>query len=335
MTFIMDPLLYASVARHGQLDFHQFSDTVAPGTFGYPPVLGGRFPGLHEQIHRGYRLLQGEHLSALTRSVGGRLLQGGGWRSAGLYDFCNAVVFEATFLALFGGPAPGARHADAGRLREAFVRFDSVFPLLIAQVPIGLLGRTGAARDRLLRGFLPHKVASWCGGSLFVRTRCELLDRYEALEDVDKAAHHLTILWASVGNTGPASFWALYHLLRHPEGLRRVRQELHAVLGPGAGGRDVKLDPEQLGRLVYLERRDQRPPSTESAVSESLRLASASMNIRVAQEDFGLRLGGERTAAVRKGDFIALYPQSMHLDPEVYEEPQVRRRPPGGAALVS
>ena len=47
------------------------------------------------------------------------------------------------------------------------------------------------------------------------------------------------------------------------------------------------------------------------------------MNIRVAQEDFSLRLDGERSAAVRKGDIIALYPQSMHLDPDIYEEPQV------------
>lgn len=47
------------------------------------------------------------------------------------------------------------------------------------------------------------------------------------------------------------------------------------------------------------------------------------MNIRVAQEDFSLRLDSERSVAVRKGDIIALYPQSMHMDPEIYEEPQV------------
>lgn len=69
---------------------------------------------------------------------------------------------------------------------------------------------------------------------------------------------------------------------------------------------------------------DLPPLSTESAINESLRLSSASMNIRVAQEDFGLRLNGERSVAVRKGDIIALYPQSMHMDPEIYEEPQVR-----------
>lgn len=47
------------------------------------------------------------------------------------------------------------------------------------------------------------------------------------------------------------------------------------------------------------------------------------MNIRVVQEDFSLRLDAGRSVPVRKGDIIALYPQSMHLDPEIYEEPQV------------
>lgn len=48
------------------------------------------------------------------------------------------------------------------------------------------------------------------------------------------------------------------------------------------------------------------------------------MNIRVAQEDFNLRLDARRSAAVREGDIIVLYPQSLHMDPEIYEEPQVR-----------
>lgn len=49
------------------------------------------------------------------------------------------------------------------------------------------------------------------------------------------------------------------------------------------------------------------------------------MNIRVAQEDFSLRLDVQRSAAVREGDIIILYPQSLHMDPDIYEEPQVRQ----------
>lgn len=61
----------------------------------------------------------------------------------------------------------------------------------------------------------------------------------------------------------------------------------------------------------------------ESSVNESLRLSSVSMNIRVVQEDFCLRLDAQNSISLRKDDIIALYPQSTHLDPEIYEQPQV------------
>lgn len=63
--------------------------------------------------------------------------------------------------------------------------------------------------------------------------------------------------------------------------------------------------------------------TVESAINESLRLSSISMNIRVVQEDFCLRLDPHCSVCVRKGDIVTLYPQSTHLDPDIYPNPQV------------
>ncbi|XP_029309478.1 25-hydroxycholesterol 7-alpha-hydroxylase [Cottoperca gobio] len=330
MTFIMDPLLYPNVIKHGrQLDFHEFANKVSPGTFGYPPVISVKFPGMQEQIKRSFQLLQGDNLSTLTESMMGNLMlvfrqdhlcdgprEEGGWRSGSMYEFCNSVMFEATFLTMYGRPQAASRHGGMGVLREDFVRFDNMFPLLIAQMPIWLLGQTKAIREKLINYFLPHRMSCWSDTSQFIRMRSELLDQYDTLRDVDKAAHHFAILWASVGNTVPASFWVMYYLVSHPDALQVVRQELHDALRLAgvefSQDRDVTLGKDQLEKLVYLE----------SAINESLRLSSASMNIRVVQEDFSLRLDGECSVAVRKGDVIALYPQSMHMDPEIYKEPQ-------------
>ncbi|XP_072427637.1 cytochrome P450 7B1 isoform X3 [Chiloscyllium punctatum] len=60
-----------------------------------------------------------------------------------------------------------------------------------------------------------------------------------------------------------------------------------------------------------------------SAIKESFRLCSASMNIRTVQEDFTLKLKEEQSVKLRKGDWVVLYPQILHLDPEVYENPEV------------
>ncbi|KAK5889670.1 hypothetical protein CesoFtcFv8_015653 [Champsocephalus esox] len=284
LTFILDPLLYPSVVRQGrQLDFHQFADTVAPPTFGYPPVRKG-FPGLSEQIIRSFQLMQGEHLGVLTESM--------------------------------MGPERGRRHEGMEDMREDFQRFDRMFPLLIAQVPIGLLGRTRAVRSKLIDRFLPDRMSSWTGTSQLIKTRSKLLEQHASLRDTDKGAHHFAILWASVGNTVPACFWVLYFLLRDPEALQAVRQEVLEVLRQSGGEfspeKDLALSREQLDSMVLLE----------SSISEGLRLSSASTNIRVSQEDFSLRLDAEHSVSVRKGDVIALYPQSMHMDPDIYQDPQ-------------
>ncbi|XP_018534510.1 cytochrome P450 7B1 isoform X1 [Lates calcarifer] len=329
MTFIMDPLLYPNIIKHGrQLDFHEFSNRVAPFTFGYPPVTG-KYPGLREEIRRSFHLLQGDGLIALTESMMGNLMlvfrqdhlaerpgEEGSWKSGNIYQFCFTVLFEATFLTLYGKPPAARRHSGMGVLREDFIKFDKMFPLLIAQIPIWLLGRTKAIRENLIRCFLPHRMSIWSNKSQFIRRRSEVFDQYDTLRDFDKAAHHFAILWASLGNTVPATFWTMYYLVSHPEALEVVRQEIHDVLRTNgvefSRDRDVTISRELLDKLLYLE----------SSINESLRLSSASMNIRVAQEDFDLQLDSERSVPVRKGDIIALYPQSMHLDPEIYEEPQ-------------
>uniref|UniRef100_A0A665V469 25-hydroxycholesterol 7-alpha-hydroxylase n=1 Tax=Echeneis naucrates TaxID=173247 RepID=A0A665V469_ECHNA len=323
MTFIMDPLVYPSIIKHGQqLDFSEFTNTAAAFAFGYPPMVNRKFPGLKEEITRSFKLLQGDNLTALTESMMGNLilvlrqdhLREDGWKSGSMYQFCNAVMFEASFLTFYGKPPTANRHAGMELLREDFVKFDNVFPFLIAQVPIWLLGRTRTIREKLISYFLPHRISCWSNTSQFVRRRMEVFDHFGSLSDFDKAAHHFGILWASVGNTIPACFWTLYQLLRHPEALQVIRQEIQDTLRLSGldFDRDVKLSKEQLDKLLYLE----------SAINESFRLSSASMNIRVSKEDFSLQLDAERTVAVRKGDIIAMFPQSMHLDPEIYEEPQ-------------
>ncbi|XP_054876614.1 cytochrome P450 7B1-like isoform X2 [Poeciliopsis prolifica] len=329
MTFIMDPLLYPSIIKQGrQLDFHEFTNKVAPLTFGYPPVLGTAFPGLWEQIRRSFQLLQGDHLVPLTESMMGNLmlvfrqdhLNGASdWRRGSLYEFCCSVMFEATFLTIYGRPATGVRHGGMDRLRNDFHKFDNMFPFLIAQIPIRLLGRTLAIRQKLTSYFLPQHMSQWTNTSQFIQRRAELFEQHDKLKDMDKAAHHFAILWASVANTLPATFWAAYFLMSQPEALKVVRQEVIDVLQDSgvdfSTSSDIRLSKEQLDKLIFLE----------SAINESFRLSSASMNIRVAQEDFSLRLDSDRSVGVRKGDVIALYPQSLHLDPEVYDDPQTFR----------
>uniref|UniRef100_H3CDD3 Cytochrome P450, family 7, subfamily B, polypeptide 1 n=2 Tax=Tetraodon nigroviridis TaxID=99883 RepID=H3CDD3_TETNG len=331
MTFIMDPLMYPNIIKHGrQLDFHSFSDTMAPLVFGYPPVRSYRSPSLHEDIQRAFKLLQGDHLCALTESMMGNLMMllrqqhlglkpkvGSGWKTDDMYEFCSRIMFEATFNTLYGTPQDGGRHGAVEKLRRELFQFDSWFPLLVAGIPIGLLRQAKTSRNKLLKNLLPNRISSWSNRSQFISRRQELVEKVDVLTDMDRAAHHFAMLWASVANTIPACFWSMYNLVSHPDALRVVRQQIFDVLKLSgvefSVDKDVTLSKDFLDKLLYLE----------SAINESLRLSSASMNIRVAQEDFSLHLKNERSVKVRKDDIIVLYPQSLHMDPEVYEDPQM------------
>ncbi|XP_077077973.1 cytochrome P450 7B1 isoform X1 [Siphateles boraxobius] len=327
ITFIMNPLLYPSVIKHGkQLDFHTFSDSAASRTFGFPAVRSGHFPGMSDSLQRSYTLLQGPALDPLAFSMMGNLQQvlrhrflssegsgpDGDWKETELYEFCKCIMFQTTFNTLYGHSS----HLGLDQLREDFEKFDAIFPLLMARVPIGLLGKTKEIREKLTRFFYPQKMAEWKAPCEFIQTRMALFQQYDSLQDKDKAAHHFAMLWASVGNTIPAAFWCLYHLITCPEALAAVRAEIRNVVGEKDMQliikEDITITRQQLEQMVYLE----------SSVNESLRLSSVSMNIRVVQEDFCLRLDSQNSISLRKDDIIALYPQSTHLDPEIYERPQ-------------
>lgn len=62
----------------------------------------------------------------------------------------------------------------------------------------------------------------------------------------------------------------------------------------------------------------------DSIIKEAMRLSSASMNVRVAKEDFLLHLDNQEVYRIRKDDVIALYPPMLHYDQEIYEDPYVR-----------
>lgn len=208
----MNPLQYPFVIKQGkQLDFHTFSDSAASRTFGYPPVLSGHFPGLSDRIQKSYTLLQGAALDPLTFSMMGNLqkvlrqlfLSGekadDHWQQAELYEFCKSAMFQSTFKTLYGQ----SPHLHLDQLREDFEKFDDMFPLLMARIPIELLGKTKEIREKLTRFFYPQRMMEWTAPCEFVQTRMALFQHYDTLQDRDKAGDlhaHTNTLYTLIKN---------------------------------------------------------------------------------------------------------------------------------------
>ncbi|XP_069777538.1 cytochrome P450 7A1-like [Narcine bancroftii] len=338
MTFITDPSLYNSINRHGKfLDFQNIAVTISRRVFDHADFKNAKYGVSYEEIHRIFsRTLQGSALDSLTLSMMKNLQfvisqiksssNSEGWITESLHTFSNRIMFEAGYLTLFGKNEKAmkgndiekvnAHHAAILTVMENFKVFDNVFPALATGVPISFFRAAKASRMALEQEFLPKILKQNMNKSLLIEERINLFDHSPVLDDLSKAKTHVVMLWASQANTLPACFWSLYYLIRSPEALKAARNEIENLLritnqNTGDINNPIIFTKEHLESMTVMG----------TLINEALRLSSASLMLRVATENFVLTLDSSRKFAVRKGDQIVLYPQLLHLDPDVYEDP--------------
>lgn len=80
------------------------------------------------------------------------------------------------------------------------------------------------------RQILLDAVIAYSGpdNSEFMQKRLEYFQAFD--QGSLSPSFQLAILWASVGNTMPSTFWLVYYLLNHPRCLEKVRAEIKQVL---------------------------------------------------------------------------------------------------------
>ncbi|KAI4887786.1 hypothetical protein NFI96_028308 [Prochilodus magdalenae] len=331
LTFITDPFSFPAVMRQGRnLDFHEFAMGFSHRVFGHDDFTTPLYNESYGKIHALFRqTLQGEALQQLSESMlhnlqkvlRRRLSCESSWEEEGLQCFTNRIMFDAGFLTLFGRKnGVQADHEEAvgtcmKKAKQDFLTFDRAFPVLAAGMPIKLCVQALWAREALAEKLLHGELHQRMCISDLIQRRMNAFDQMH-LDEMGKARTHVCMLWASQANTLPAAFWSLYYTLRCPEALAAARAEVDQVLqelDQPVNDHDtpISLSKEQLDSMMVLE----------SIVKEALRLSSASIMIRVANNDFLLTLDSGKTAAIRKGDYIALYPQLIHLDPDIYPDP--------------
>ncbi|EAW86877.1 cytochrome P450 family 7 subfamily B member 1 [Homo sapiens] len=322
ITFILDPFQYQLVIKnHKQLSFRVFSNKLLEKAFSISQLQKNH--DMNDELHLCYQFLQGKSLDILLESMmqnlkqvfEPQLLKTTSWDTAELYPFCSSIIFEITFTTIYGKVIVCDNNKFISELRDDFLKFDDKFAYLVSNIPIELLGNVKSIREKIIKCFSSEKLAKMQGWSEVFQSRQDVLEKYYVHEDLEIGAHHLGFLWASVANTIPTMFWAMYYLLRHPEAMAAVRDEIDRLLqstGQKKGsGFPIHLTREQLDSLICLE----------SSIFEALRLSSYSTTIRFVEED--LTLSSETgDYCVRKGDLVAIFPPVLHGDPEIFEAPE-------------
>ncbi|XP_029447200.1 cholesterol 7-alpha-monooxygenase [Rhinatrema bivittatum] len=336
--FLTDPFSFHSIIRQGKhLDWKKFHFSTSVKAFGHgsmDPSDGNTTENIHETF---IKTLQGDSLSNLIEAMMENLqhamlqpntlkMNSQNWVTDGLYAFCYRVMFEAGYLTLFGKELHSPEDKNLARQEaqralilnalENFKEFDKIFPALVAGLPIHVFKNAYSARENLAKGLLHENLRKRDNISDLISLRMFLNDTLSTFDDMGKAKTHVALLWASQANTLPATFWSLIYLIRSPEAMRAATEEVHSVLEDAlqkisVNGQFISLSREQLDNMPILD----------SIIKEAMRLSSASLNIRVAKENFTLHLDNNEAYVIRKDDIIALYPQLIHLNPDIYTDP--------------
>ncbi|XP_019374572.1 PREDICTED: cholesterol 7-alpha-monooxygenase [Gavialis gangeticus] len=337
--FLTDPFSYHSLIRHGKhLDWKKFHFAASAKAFGHGSIDPNDGKTSEDFHHTFIKTLQGNALNPLIETMMENLqyvmlqsstskLHPNNWITDKLHAFCSRVIFEAGFLTFFGTEFNSnhdknlsKQEMERARILKAlenFKEFDKIFPALVAGLPIHMFKNAHSARAKLEQELLHEKLYKRDNISELVTLRMFLNDTLSTFDDKEKAKTHVVILWASQSNTIPATFWSLFHIIRNPEAMKAATEEVKNMLEDA--GEKISLD----GKYISLNRKQlDNMPVLDSIIKEAIRLSSASMTVRVAKEDFTLCLEND-SYNIRKNDIVALYPQLMHFDPEIYADPLI------------
>lgn len=332
-TFVMDPLSFGSIVKEARLDFNQFAKQLVARVFGYHSSSNER-----KYLEAGNKHLMGDGLVVLTQAMMENLqnlmLHSTGtvegqkmWQQDGLFHYSYNIVFRAGYLALFGnetvkraGSKEKAKKLDrvcSEELFDEFRKYDSLFPRLSYAV---LPPKDKLEAERLKKLFWnmlsikktmqKNNISGW----IFEQQQ---LRQEQGMEEHMQDRYMFVLLWASQGNTGPASFWLLLFLMKHPEAMKAVKEEVEKVL------KEANQEVKPGGPLINLTRDMlMMTPILDSVLEETLRLTSAPVLIREATEDMDFKISEGRAYAIRKGDRIAMFPYiALQMDPEIHPEP--------------
>nr|XP_005510676.2 5-beta-cholestane-3-alpha,7-alpha-diol 12-alpha-hydroxylase [Columba livia] len=335
-TFVMDPFCFGAIAKESRakLDFRTPATKLVLRVFGYKT-----FEGNNSMIHASStKHLMGDGLSVMIQATMenfGKLMffnpssgeEKRVWQEDNLFHYCYNIVFRAGYLALYGTePYQGADNKEkaneqdrihSNQLFHEFRKYDRLFPHLAYGV---LPCKDKIEGERLKRFFwsMLSVKKTWQKDNIsgWISDQDQFLAENSVPEHM-RDRFMFMMLWASQGNTGPTAFWLLLYLMKHPEAMKAVKDEVDKV--SRESGQELKpgSPPINITRDMLNQ-----TPLLDGALEETLRLVAAPLLVRAVLQDTNLKTSSGTEYVLRKGDRVALFPHiSVQMNPEIHSEP--------------
>ncbi|NXX73798.1 CP8B1 hydroxylase, partial [Urocolius indicus] len=335
-TFVMDPFCFGAIVKESRtkLHFRTFASRLVLQVFGYKPIEAN-----HAIIQESSRKhLMGDGLTVMTQATMENFQKlmlfnlGSGeekrvWQEDSLFHYCYNMVFRAGYLALFGTePHQGADNKEkaheqdrirSDQLFHEFRKYDRLFPRL-AYAVLPPKDKREAERLKTFFWSMVSVKKTWEKDNIsgWISDQNQLLAE-NGVPEYMRDRFMFMLLWASQGNTGPTTFWLLLYLMKNPEAMKAVKDEIDRVLREN--GQEAKP-----GRPPINVTRDMlnQTPVLSSALEETLRLVAAPILVRAVLQDTSLKTSGGTEYTLRRGDRVVLFPHiSVQMNPEIHAEP--------------
>ncbi|XP_032897321.1 prostacyclin synthase [Amblyraja radiata] len=323
VTFLFDPHSIDTVVSESsaKLDFRKYSLALMDRIFNL------QLPDYdHTEERAMMRMhLQGRDLSSLTQAMFSNLKSllvadengtTNSWKQEGLFNFCCGTMFRSGYLTLYGNAAvPNQGQTskikdkiNSSEVYNVYKRLEQVL-MKLARSSLSADEKKEAAlvKEHLWQLMSVENLSSRSNRSSWIQTYCNHLQQIGLDKDMQARAMVLQ-LWATQGNIGPAAFWLLIFLLKHPEARHAVQEELKNI----SFNQTMSSVSQDLLNST---------PVLDSVINETLRLTAAPFITREVLQNMTLRLTDGRSYSLRKGDRLCLFPYlSPQMDPEIYEE---------------
>ncbi len=233
-----------------------------------------------------------------------------GWGDEGeieLVDFCRVLTNYTSSHCLLGHEFRTGMTEEFARVYHSLEKGVTPVAYLNAHLPLPSFRERDRARVRLeemVSKLIAERRKSGREGEDFLQTMMDA--RYKSgapLTDYEITGMLIAAMFAGHHTSSVTTAWAIIELVRNPELLARVREELEDTF---AGGEEVGFASLR------------NVPLTEATVLEALRLhPPLFMLVRVVMEDFVYK-----DYFIEKGTWVITSPTVSHLLPEFFPDPR-------------
>ncbi|PVD24504.1 hypothetical protein C0Q70_14987 [Pomacea canaliculata] len=240
------------------------------------------------------------------------------WRRETLLTLMSKTVLTSLFYTLFGRSVDPSGEEKTKNFcpkvfHDNFDIFNKYFTYLWIGLPLKLFPKAAEAMTVLLQQPTSHNMLQRNGVSEQVKVSINHFHQHGQSEQ-DIALYNLLVFHVSY-NTFRVTFWCVYKLVEDPSIVKDLERELHEAI-------ELKrVDGEESVAFTLAE--IDELPLLDSFLKETMRMYSGALMVRLVTKDTEFEMPTGHKYTVRKGDRVAMCAAGLHMDPEIFEDPEV------------